>query len=84
MNGETPPKKDKTLLYVLLEGGGCLLLFATIAVVVFTVLFKVTSEPMDVVNQHLSALRNGEIEKAYSHCSKAFHQNTNMEQFKLF
>lgn len=82
--GQAPQKKDKTLLYVLLAGGGCLALFAIIAVVVFIVLFKVTSGPMEVVNLHLSALRNGDIEKAYSHCSGAFRQNTNLEAFKSF
>ena len=84
MNGETPEKKDKTLLYVLLAGGGCLVVFAIVAVIVFTVLFKVTSEPADVVNQYLSALRNGDVEKANSHCSKAFRQNTNLQGFRTF
>jgi Domain of unknown function (DUF4864) len=84
MNGETPQKKDKTLLYVLLAGGGCLVVFAIIAVIVFTAVFKVTAEPLDVVNQYLSALRKGDVEKAYSHCSKAFHQNTNLQDFRNF
>jgi hypothetical protein len=79
-----PASKDKTLLYVLLAGGGCLLLFAVIAVIVFTVLFKVTAEPLDVVNKHLSALRSGDVEKAYSFCSKAFQQNTNLNDFQNF
>jgi hypothetical protein len=78
------PSKDKTLLYVLLAGGGCLVVFAIIAIIVFTVLFKVTAEPLDVVNHHLGALRSGDVEKAYSHCSKAFKENTDLDEFRNF
>lgn len=78
------PSKDKTLLYVLLAGGGCLVLFAVIAVIVFTVLFKVTAEPLEVVNHHLGALRSGDVDKAYSHCSKAFKENTDLDEFRNF
>lgn len=71
-------------MYLLLAGGGCLVLFAIIAVIVFTVLFKVTSPPLETVNQHLKCLRDGDVSKAYSHCSKAFQQNTSLEQYKSF
>jgi len=84
MNGQTPQKKDQTLLYILLAGGGCLLIFAIVAVLAFRIVFKVTAEPLDVVNQQLVALRKGDIEKAYSNCSTAFRQNMNLENFRLF
>lgn len=79
-----PAKKQEGIAkYVLLAGAGCLLILAFGAAIFFFV-WQMTSGPVDVVNNQLTALRESDIDKAYSLCSSAFRNNTNLEDFRKF
>ena len=81
------PKKDEGIgKYALIAGGGCLLLLFFAAAVGFFVyyIFQITGDPLKVVNQQLAAMRDNDIEKAYSYCSNGFKQITNYQNFQSF
>lgn len=82
-----PPKKEEGIgKYVLLIGGGCFLLLLFAGAIGFFVyyIFNATADPLKVVNLQLGALRENNLEKAYSFCSVGFKQNTNYENFQSF
>ena len=82
-----PPKKeDNTAKYLLIAGGGCLLFLLFAGAVGFFVyyIFQKTADPVKVVNQQLTALRENDLEKAYSYCSSGFKQITNYQNFETF
>jgi len=84
---ELPPRKEDGVgKYVLLIGGGCLLLLLFAGTVGFFVyyIFHATADPLKVVNLQLDALRQNDFEKAYSYCSSGFKQITNYESFQSF
>lgn len=78
-----PPEKEGIAKYVLMAAGGCLTLLLLVGAILYFV-FRITAGPVDVVNQQLNALRGGDIDKAYSYCSTAFKENTNLEAFRNF
>jgi hypothetical protein len=81
---DTPAKKQEGIAkYVLLAGAGCLLIVA-FGVGIFFFVWQMTSGPVDVVNEQLAALREENLEKAYSLCSSAFRNKTNKEDFRKF
>jgi hypothetical protein len=81
----TPPqgKKSAVGLYVGLAAGGCFLFLVFVAALVGLV-FWLTADPLRVVNQQLEAIRNGDVQKAYSYCSSGFKQATSYESFRDF
>lgn len=82
-----PPKKEEGLgKYALIAGGGCLLLMFFAAAVGFFIyyIFQITGDPLKVVNQQLAAVRDNDLEKAYSFCSIGFKQITNFQNFQSF
>jgi hypothetical protein len=84
---QLPPRKEEGIgKYVLLIGGGCLLLLIFAGAIGFFVyyIFNATSDPLKVVNLQLDAIRQNDLQKAYSYCSKGFKQNTNYENFQTF
>ena len=84
---QLPPKKEEGIgKYVLLIGGGCLLLLIFAGAVGFFVyyIFNATADPLKTVNLQLEAMRQNNLEKAYSYCSAGFKQNTNYENFQSF
>lgn len=78
-----PPKKGGTGKWIALGGCGCLFFLAVIAGVVFLV-FQMTKAPMQAVNDHLAALRNHDLEKAYNNCSSGFKKETSLAGFKSY
>ena len=83
----TPPKQEEGIgKYALLLGGGCLLLliFAVAAGFFVYYIFQITGDPLKIVNQQLTAMREDDLEKAYSYCSNGFKQITNYEKFQSF
>jgi hypothetical protein len=84
---QLPPKKEEGIgKYVLLIGGGCLLLLIFAGAIGFFVyyIFNATSDPLKVVNLQLESMRESNLEKAYSYCSSGFKENTNYVAFQSF
>jgi hypothetical protein len=81
-----PPKDEGIGKYALIAGGGCLLLLFFAAAVGFFIyyIFQITGDPLKVVNQQLSAIRENDLEKAYSLCSEGFKKITNYQNFQSF
>ena len=79
-------KEDATGKYILIAVGGCLVLLLFAGAVGFFVyyIFQLTSDPLKVVNEQLTALREDDLEKAYSYCSTGFKQITNYDNFGSF
>ena len=80
------PKKEGIGKYALIAGGGCLLLLFFAAAVGFFIyyVFQITGDPLKVVNQQLTAIRENDLEKAYSLCSEGFKKITNYQNFQSF
>ncbi|MCI0416207.1 DUF4864 domain-containing protein [bacterium] len=81
-----PPQEAGIGKYALIAGAGCLLLLifgAAIGIFVYYI-FKVTGDPLKVVNMQLNALKENNMEKAYSYCSENFKQITNYQSFQDF
>jgi hypothetical protein len=84
---QLPPKKEEGIgKYVLLIGGGCFLLLIFAGAIGFFVyyIFNATADPLKTVNLQLDAVRQNNLEKAYTYCSAGFKQNTNYENFQSF
>jgi len=86
---QAPPpqaKEDGIGKYILLIGGGCLFLLMFAGAIGFFVyyIFNATADPLKIVNLQLEALRQNDLQKAYSYCSVGFKQNTNYESFLTF
>jgi hypothetical protein len=81
-----PPQEAGIGKYALVAGGGCLLLLLFAAVVGFFVyyIFKITADPLKVVNMQLQALKADDLEKAYTYCSADFKKITNYQNFQNF
>jgi Domain of unknown function (DUF4864) len=81
-----PQKEEGVGKYVLIAVGGCLvmLMFAGTVGFFFWYIFKATADPLKVVNLQLAALRQDDLEKAYSYCSTGFKQITNYQSFQNF
>src|SRR5688572_9318622 len=81
-----PKKEDNTGKYILIAAGGCLLFLLFAGAIGFFVyyIFQMTGDPLKVVNQQLAALREDDLEKAYSYCSTGFKQITNYQNFQRF
>ncbi len=83
-----PPKPQEAGIgkYALIAGGGCLLFLIFAAVVGFFIyyVFKVTADPLKVVNLQLEALKDNNLEKAYTYCSANFKEITNYQNFQTF
>src|SRR5688572_15878785 len=79
-------KEDATGKYILIAVGGCLMLLLFAGAVGFFVyyIFQLTGDPLKVVNEQLTALREDDLEKAYSYCSTGFKQITNYDNFGSF
>ena len=80
------PKDEGVGKYALIAGGGCLLLLFLAAAVGFFVyyIFQITGDPLKVVNHQLAAIRENDLEKAYSLCSEGFKKITNYQNFQTF
>jgi hypothetical protein len=81
------PKKEEGIgKYALIAGGGCLLLLLFAGAIGFFVyyIFQKTGDPLKVVNQQLAAIRENDLEKAYSYCSDGFKKITNYQNFQSF
>ena len=78
-----PPEKEGMAKYILMAAGGCLILLLIFGTIIWFV-FRVTAGPVDIVNRQLNAIRSGDVDKAYSYCSGAFKENTNLEAFRNF
>ena len=78
-----PPKSGGMGKWIALGGCGCLFFMAVIVGVVYFV-FQMTKAPMQAVNDHLAAIREGSVEKAYNECSSGFKQETSLQQFQSF
>ena len=81
-----PPPEAGIGKYALIAGGGCLLFLLFAAVVGFFVyyVFKITADPLKVVNLQLEALKANDLEKAYTYCSAEFKKITNYQKFQDF
>jgi len=81
----TPPPEEKEGMgkYIALAFSGCLVV-ALFFGAIFYFVFHITSGPVDVVNRQLDAIREGDLDKAYSYCSRAFQQSTNLNSFRYF
>jgi Domain of unknown function (DUF4864) len=81
----TPPPEQKEGMakYIALAASGCLVVLLFFGAIFYFV-FRVTSGPVDIVNHQLDALRSGDIDRAYSYCSGAFKQSTNLNAFRYF
>jgi|GEM_PF-5342092 len=82
-----PPRKEEGAgKYILIIGGGCLLLLLFAGAIGFFVyyIFNATADPLKVVNLQLEAVRQNDLEKAYSYCSAGFKRITNYESFQGF
>jgi hypothetical protein len=78
-----PPEKEGLAKYILLAAGGCSILLLIFGAIIWFV-FRVTAGPVDIVNRQLNAISSGDVDKAYSYCSGAFKDNTNLEAFRNF
>jgi hypothetical protein len=76
------PKKESTLLRVLLAGCGCLILIAIVVALFFGKMWGFTRGPSRAVEQHLKAINTYNFTGAYNHFSKSYRHETSYEQFR--
>lgn len=75
------PSSFKTAAMVISAVVAWLLLFI---IMIFTLVMYLTSGLVDAIDNQLTALRSGDIEKAYSYTSKDFQKSTSINDFKQF
>lgn len=80
----TPKKKTSPWVFVGIGCLGVILLLVITGVLIFALVFSVTSAPVKVVNAQLDAIRAGDFQKAYTYCSEEFKRATSFENFKFF
>lgn len=81
-----PPPSQKGGGYgkwIALGGLGCFFFLLLVGGVLFVV-FRMTPDPVKLVNEHLKAISSGDIEKAYSYTSSEFKKVTSREAFQEF
>ena len=70
--------------WIVLGCGGCLLVFLVFFALMFGTVWIATSGPVKVIDAQLAALNEGDLQKAYDHCSQGFRNATSFEKFKAF
>jgi len=78
-----PVQKDGIGKYIAFAAIGCFGFLVFLGIAVF-VIFRLTANPVKIVNDQLAAIRAGDLEKAYSYCSSDFKEQTNYQQFQDF
>ena len=76
------PKKESTLIRVLLAGCGCLVLIAIVVALFFGKMWGFTRGPSRTVEQHLKAINSDNFATAYNHFSKSYRRETSYEKFR--
>ncbi len=77
---KNPSALTKSLFVI----GSILAWLVIFVVIVFSLAFYFTSGITKAVHNELDALRNGDINKAYSYTSKDFQHSVSIDQFRLF
>lgn len=65
-------------------GGSVLALFILLAVVIFVVVYSASSGAVEATRNHLTFLKNGDIESAYGGTSSGFQSATSLDQYRKF
>ncbi len=74
-------RKRSPMFLALAGGAGCVLLVALLGVAVYFFFKTLGKEEVESVNAQLTALRNNDIDRAYSYCSLEFQKVTSREDF---
>lgn len=67
--------------WIALGGIGCFFFLVFVGGILFFV-FRMTADPVKLVNEHLKAIASGDIEKAYSYTSTQFKGATSLQAFQ--
>jgi hypothetical protein len=76
------PKKDRTLLNILLAGCGCLLLIGAASIIFFWRFWIFAKAPARVVRSHLEAINEGNYEMAYSRFASHYKNGKSLDEFR--
>lgn len=80
-----PPKKKLSGCAIAgIVGGSVLALFAAIIVVIVIVVLSASSGAVEATRDHLTHLKNGDLEGAYAGTSGGFQSVTSLEQYRSF
>ena len=79
-----PPQKGGIGKWIALGGCGCLFFLAVIAGATYFIYQTMIKEPLKAINQHVAAIRDGNVEGAYNDCSSGFKKETTLQQFQDF
>jgi hypothetical protein len=74
-------RKKSPMVLAMLGGAGCLLLSVIIVTIIYFFVKNVGKEEIKSVNDQLTALRNNDIDRAYSYCSLEFQKVTSRDEF---
>lgn len=70
--------------WIALGGCGCLFFLAVISGAGYFIYQMMMQEPLKIIDAHLAALRDGNVEGAYNNCSSGFKKETTLQQFQDF
>ncbi|HSE39132.1 MAG TPA: DUF4864 domain-containing protein [Acidobacteriota bacterium] len=90
VDSEVPPeipqptqsvRKRSPMFLALAGGAGCLILSLIVVTGIYFFVRNLGKEEINTVNDQLAALRNNDIDRAYSYCSLEFQKVTSTEDF---
>ncbi len=76
-----PVRKRSPKALAIIGGIGCLVLMLIAVGVIYFFISNLGKEELQLVNDQLSALRNNDIDRAYSYCSLEFQKSISREDF---
>ncbi len=84
--GATPKLKKKLSGCAIagIVGGSLLALFIILGLVIFGVVYSASSGAVEATRNHLTFLKNGNIEAAYAGTSSGFQSATSLDQYRQF
>jgi hypothetical protein len=78
----TPPRKDHTIVKVLIAGAGCLSLVIGIGAFLVGKFYFSVREPTRTIEEHIHAINEGNYEVAYAQFTEDFRRNTSYREFR--